>query len=67
MKKLYYSQIREVQDTIEKSGMQGHYVLGAYEVMLANIIADLPKHKQMEAIRTFESLALRVKSIDSGY
>lgn len=67
MKKLTYSQIREVQDTIEKAGMQGHYVLGAYESMLASIIADLPKHKQMDAIRSFESLALRVKSIDSGY
>lgn len=64
--KVSYSQIREVQDSIQKVGYQAHYVLGAYEVLLASIIADLPKAKQLDAIRSLESLAVRVQSVATG-
>jgi beta-mannanase len=65
MSKMTYQDVRKVMDTIEKNGMQAHYVLGAYEAMMADLIANLPKHKQNEAIRSFESLAQRVKSIEA--
>lgn len=64
MSKMTYQDVRKVLDVVEKSGMQAHYVLGAYEVMLADLIANLPKHKQIEAIRSLESLSSRVKSIE---
>ena len=64
--KVSYSQIREIQDSIQKVGYQAHYVLGAYEVLLANIVADLPKAKQLDAMRALESLAARVQSVATG-
>ena len=64
--KVSYSQIREIQDSIQKVGYQAHYVLGAYEVLLANIVADLPKAKQLDAMRALESLAARVQNVATG-
>lgn len=62
-KKMTYSDIRTVQDTIPKAGMQGHYVLGAYEVMLADLIATLPKHKQAEYVESMQRLAARASQV----
>ena len=66
-KKLTYSDIRNVMDTVPTQAAQAHYVVGAYQVMLAGIVADLPKHKQAEFIRSIESLAIRVSEIPSTY
>jgi hypothetical protein len=64
--KMTYSEIRDLQDTIPKNGWQAHYVLGAYEVLLASIVADLPKTKQLDAKRALENLASRAKSVATG-
>ena len=63
MAKLTYGDIRETQDSIPVNGMQGHYVLGAYGVMLADLIADLPKHKQAEYVDSLKRLAVRAAEI----
>jgi hypothetical protein len=62
--KMTYSDVRTLQDSIPKSGMQGHYVLGAYEVMFADLVADLPKHKQAEYRSAMERLAERARQIN---
>jgi hypothetical protein len=63
MAKMTYGDVRSVQDTIPTHGMQGQYVLGAYGVMLADLIADLPKHKQAEYIDSLNRLAVRARAI----
>lgn len=62
-KKLTYSDVRIVQDSIPTAGMQGHYVLGAYGVMLADLIAELPKHKQAEYVESLNRLAERAAAV----
>lgn len=62
-KKMTYGEVRTLQDTIPKAGMQAHYVLGCYEAMLADMIESLPRHKQQEAVDTLARIALRAKEI----
>ena len=64
MAKVTYQEIRSIQDTITTTGYAANYVLGAYEVLLAQIVADLPAYKQKEAILSLESLKKRV---DTNY
>ena len=66
-KKLTYSQIRDVMETVHTQGSKAHYVVGAYTVLLVNIVAELPKHKQAEFVRSIESLAVRVSDIPASY
>ena len=61
--KLTYSQIRDAIETVPTVGYQAHYVLGAYQALMASIVADLPKHKQAEFVRSLESLATRTAEI----
>ena len=46
-KKMKYQEVRVEMDAIPKAGMQGHYVLGAYEVMLADLIAEIPASRPL--------------------
>lgn len=64
-KKMTYGEIRLVQDTIPKAGMQAHYVLGCYEAMLADMIESLPRHKQQEAVDTLARIAVRASQVDA--
>jgi hypothetical protein len=66
-KRLTYSEIRNVIDTVPTQAVQAHYVVGAYQALMASIVADLPKHKQAEFIRSIESLAVRAAQIPSTY
>ena len=61
--KVTYQEVRTAMDKIQKSGMQAHYVLGAYEVMLANLIADLPARSAKEEMLALERLAIRAAEI----
>jgi hypothetical protein len=63
--KLTYSDITAVMSDVPTVGYQAHYVLGAYQSLMASIVADLPKHKQAEFIRSIESLATRAAEISS--
>ena len=36
------------------------YACGSFQSMLATLVADLPKHKQLEFIKTLEQATLRV-------
>ena len=63
-KKVTYQEARDVMDKIQKSGMQAHYLIGAYEVMIANLIADLPARSAQEEMLTLERLANRVSAIN---
>ena len=59
MSKLTYSDIAaELRDTSQVS-MQTKgsysYATGYYESIIAGLVADLPKHKQMEVIRSLQS------------
>ena len=64
--KANYTQIRDLQDSISKTGWRAHYVLGAYEVMLASLITDLPASKQKDALDALKSLHLRVLNVETG-
>ena len=66
MKKTYQD-FRAAMDKIPTAGMQGHYVLGTYEVILADLAASLPKARQEDLLRQLDSLRARVETIDSGY
>ena len=61
MKKTY-AEIRDLQDTINTTGYAANYVLGAYEVLLAQIISELPATKQKDAVQSLENLRNRVKN-----
>jgi len=37
------------------------YATGMYESILASLVVDLPKHKQMEVIRTLQSARERMQ------
>ena len=65
MSKLTYSDIAaELRDTSQVS-MQTKgsysYATGYYESIIAGLVADLPKHKQMEVIRTLQSARERMQ------
>jgi hypothetical protein len=62
-KKMTYGDVRVLQDSVPTAGMQGHYVLGAYGAMLADLIADLPAKKQAQYVETFARLAERAKQV----
>ena len=62
--KVTYQEVRAKLDQIQKSGMQAHYVLGAYEVMLAELIADLPARSAKEEMLALDRLAERVSQIN---
>lgn len=62
--KMTYSDVRTLQDSIPVAGMQGHYVMGAYSVMIADLVSQLPKHKQAEYKDALERLALRASEIN---
>lgn len=62
-KKMKYQEVRVEMDAIPKAGMQGHYVLGAYEVMLADLIAEIPTHRQAEYVDSLRRLAVRSAEI----
>lgn len=38
------------------------YATGVYESMIASLVADLPKHKQLEVIRGLESARKSMKA-----
>ena len=58
--KLTYADFRNMQDTISTTGYAANYVLGCYEVLIAQMGADLPKHKQKELMLSLENLKKRV-------
>ena len=65
MSKLTYSDIAaELRDTSQVS-MQTKgsysYATGYYESIIAGLVADLPKHKQMEVIRSLQSARERMQ------
>lgn len=67
MTKMTYTVVRDVVESVTRetygSSARAHYTLGAFEAMLSHMIADLPKHKQAEAIRSLEALQKRVVEI----
>lgn len=62
-KKMTYGDVRALQDNIPTMGMQGHYVLGSYGVMLADLIEALPAKKQAVYKELLEGLAKRASEI----
>ena len=65
-KKLTYVEIRNAQDQINHTGSLSAiaYTLGAYETLIASIVAyDLPIRKQQEFLRSLEALKARVEQI----
>ena len=59
-KKFTYSEIRQAQDQVPTEGLAANYVLGAYESLIAQIVAyDLPLSKQQEFLRSLEALKVR--------
>lgn len=68
MKKMTYSEMRDVvlavTDLSHGYNNRAHYTLGAFSVLIADLAADLPKHKQAELIRSLESLQTRLATIE---
>lgn len=68
MKKMTYSEMRDavcaVTELSNGYNNRAHYTLGAFSVLIADIVADLPKHKQAEVIRSLESLSTRLATIE---
>ena len=62
-KKMTYGDVRALQDNIPTNGMQGHYVLGSYGVMLADLIEALPAKKQAVYKELLEGLAKRAAEV----
>ena len=65
MSKLTYfdvaSELRETsQVSMQRKGSYA-YATGMYESILASLVVDLPKHKQMEVIRTLQSARERMQ------
>jgi hypothetical protein len=58
--KLKYSDFREMQDKINTSGYAANYVLGCYEVLIAQIGAELSQAKQKDLMASLENLKKRV-------
>lgn len=67
MKKLTYCELRDATEKVTQltytKPMRAQYVLGAFEVMLAQMAVDLPRHKQLELIESLDRLASRAKDI----
>ena len=65
MSKLTYSDVAlELRETSKVSmDTKGSYAYatGMYESILASLVVDLPKHKQMEVIRTLQSARERMQ------
>lgn len=67
-KKLTYQDFRTATDEVTKTiglGKSHHYayVVGAYEVMIADLAANLPKARQEEVMRSLKSLSVRVAEL----
>jgi hypothetical protein len=67
-KKLTYQDFRAAADKVTESiglGKSHHYayVVGAYEIMLADMAAALPKAQQEDVMRSLKSLAVRVAEL----
>lgn len=64
-KKMTYQEVRAVNDQVmtltNGSNARAHYTLGALDSMLSHMVADLPKHKQQEYVRSMEFLVNRLK------
>ena len=65
MTKLTYIEIaNELRDTskvcMETMGSYA-YATGTYESLIASLVADLPKHKQLEVVRSLESARKSMK------
>ena len=64
-KKMTYQEVRDVNDKVMSltlgSPARAHYTLGALDSMLGHLVADLPKHRQQEYVRSMESLVNRLK------
>lgn len=65
MAKLTYMDIaNELRETSKVSmDMRGSYsyATGVYESIIASLVADLPKHKQLEVVRGLESARKSLK------
>lgn len=65
MAKLTYTEIaadlRDTSDVVLKRKGSYAYVTGTYESILANLVADLPKHKQMEVMRLLQGVRERMQ------
>ena len=59
MTKLTYSdvasELRETSQVSMQTKGSYSYATGYYESIIAGLVADLPKHKQMEVIRSLQS------------
>lgn len=59
MTKLTYfdvaSELRETSQVSMQTKGSYAYATGLYESILASLVVDLPKHKQMEVIRSLQS------------
>ena len=68
MKKMTYQDFRAATDKVTESIPTGKpftyaYVVGAYEIMLADMAANLPKAQQADVMRSLEALAKRVAEL----
>ena len=68
MSKLTYAEINEhLRETskMSKDVFDSYaYVTGLYESMLGGLVADLPKHKQLEVLRTLQSARDSMKKMN---
>lgn len=66
MTKVTYSEIanelRETSKVCMESNGSYSYVTGTYESILADIVADLPNHKQAEVLRMLKFARDRMKT-----
>ena len=63
MKKLTYTDVRNMMDGIPCNGMQASYALGGLQVLVAAMVADLPKKKQDDFAQSIEALIARTKQV----
>ena len=65
MSKLTYfdvaSELRETSQVSMQTKGSYAYATGLYESILASLVVDLPKHKQMEVIRGLQSARERMQ------
>jgi hypothetical protein len=65
MTKLTYfdvaSELRETSQVSMQTKGSYSYATGLYESILASLVVDLPKHKQMEVIRGLQSARERMQ------
>lgn len=60
MAKVTYNDVRTLQDTIATTGYASDYVLGAYGVMIAEMISEMPASKQKAYMEDLKNLKQRV-------